>query len=358
MAQGAFNKNTHTPKGAWEFAGNGSVTVQSANGNQFLAITGNMEMRNVTLPGNITAGDSYAEDQCWRVTVTIPEMPSGSEIILMSYAGSKQEVADGGFQIKGGKVCYSTGATAQAYTELCDIAPGTYIFERDMDFNDPQNLLCSYRIYGTDGKQVAAAENIAIPTCTVVNTIKFITKKLDGTALLLDDYKIFLTGIATDFEIYDADLGIPLRGEDADTPHQGSVAYRLSWLNATDAQLTAGVIAAVYRGDALVEEKLVEKIAMLPGCDGVATGEVELSEGQTLKVYLKTSETGEFDLTKPADPNQPTEPTDPSQPSEPNQGDSQKGGISPLILAAIAAVVIIIAATVVILLPAKKKSDN
>ena len=49
-------------------------------------------------------------------------------------------------------------------------------------------------------------------------------------------------------------------------------------------------MAAIYENNALKEERVIKEVTMLPGCDGVETGIVEITDGQAVVVYLKTIE--------------------------------------------------------------------
>ena len=311
MSVGAFNRSSHSPKDTWDFSGTGAAAIEKIGNDQVLTLRGDITLYSKKLPGNITAGDSYAEDQCWQVTLTIPEgLPADAEITLLAYYSSSQSAADEGFKIAGGKVYYSTGTTAQEFKELCAITPGTYVLERTMDLNDPADFKSTYALYKSDGTKLASSGKVSIPTYTTIGSIRFGTGNLEQAAVQLDDYKIFLTGLTTDFMLFDAQLGMPISAQD--TPRDRSTAYRLSWLNATDKEVAAGVMAAIYRGETLVEEKVVKLITMAPGCDGVDTGEVALEDGQTLKVYLKTG-------SLPTPPNLPN-PLRPPNPPNPATG--------------------------------------
>ena len=63
----AFNGENAKDKQAWETTG--SVTVKSGA----LNLTGTATVKNVKLPKNITAGDSYAMQQAWEISVTLPK---------------------------------------------------------------------------------------------------------------------------------------------------------------------------------------------------------------------------------------------------------------------------------------------
>ena len=109
---GNFDYNTGNPVGAWEIKWNkkvGSTTkVITVNGNNVLAIDGDVTLKSIKLPENITAGDSYAKNQSWDATVTIPEnMPADAVVQILTYDGSGQPEEDGGFKVENGTVITS-----------------------------------------------------------------------------------------------------------------------------------------------------------------------------------------------------------------------------------------------------------
>jgi len=339
-ADGNFDYNSCDPIGAWEFKWNkktGSATTIVANGTgKALSVNGDVTLKSIKLPGNITAGDTYAKDQAWEITVTIPEgMAAEAVINLLGYTGASQKVDDGGFKIEGGKVYYAQlgeadeeGNATLEYKELASIAAGTYTFKRMVNFNDAENFTASYHVYGADGTALGSSKEVAVPTFKTITSINFVTKAADK-AILLDNYKITLTGKAADFELYDAKTGVPVK--DITAVRTASTAYRLSWLNATGNAETATVVAAIYQGDTLKEEKVIKEVQMNPGCDGVETGIVDLAEGQSVKVFLKTSYDGAAD-----------------------KGDG-KGGLNIGLIAIIAAAIVVVAAVVIALVATSPK---
>ena len=347
-ALGAFDFNTCTPANAWEFTWkkNSATTIEEVNGNKVLVFNGTSEARSKTLPGNITAGDTYAEDQAWMITVTIPEgLSAEAEITLLNYVGTKQKPTDGGFKIVGGKLYYGTvgtdaeGKVIQEFKEMCDIAPGTYIFRRDVNFNNSEKFLSTFAVYDATGNEIKTVANVVTPTFGTITTINFATKNANK-GVQMDNFTITLTGIATDFEIYNAKTGILLVGDEREAARDSATAYRLSWLNATAKEETATVVAAIYNGDTLVEEKVIKEVKMAPGYDGVETGIVDVAEGQTVKVYLKTT-------IKTAEENTGSE----------NEGENKtdKGGLSTGLIVLIAAAAVAVIGLVVVLLVTKPK---
>ena len=110
---------------------------------------------------------------------------------------------------------------------------------------------------------------------------------ITGEPVLLDNFKLYPAGVAADFELYDAASGVLVT--DMEQARAEDTAYRLSWMNATDAEKVYSVVAAYYNADGkLVSEQVVEEVRMAPGTDGVATAIVKNeTEGQKLLVYLR-----------------------------------------------------------------------
>lgn len=280
---GPFNHNTALPARAWEFTQGKKSAAQilDVEGNRLLAIYGDYSLRNVLLPRNVTAGDNYALRQIWSVAVTVAEDPA-AEIVLLDYAGKKQDIADGGFRITGGKLYYSENGE---YKELTTLSAGSYTLRREMDFSNGNAYVCKYLVYDAGGNLLQATENVPIPTCKLpVTSIGFACKNA-AEQVLLDDYTLWVAGAAADFSLFDAATGIEVA--DITQPRDRSTAYRLSWLNATEEASTKQVVAAVYAGDQQISETVVKQLQMAPGCDGVETGIVEVAQGQTVKVFLR-----------------------------------------------------------------------
>ena len=253
VAEGKYDYNNHEPLGAWEFTWKkgATTTIEKVGDNKVLSMNGTVELRSAKLPANVTAGDTYAEDQAWEITVTVPEgLSAEAQIVLMNYAGTKQKVKDGGFKIENGKLYYSTigtdeaGKNIQEYKELMDISAGTYTFKRAMDFNNAEAFSCDYTVCDASGNVLKSVKDVAVPVFTAITTINFSTKDTADKPVLLDNYKLTVTGTATDFELYDAELGTLVKDDVKDTPRDRSTAYRLSWMNATGTEQTATVMAA------------------------------------------------------------------------------------------------------------------
>ena len=194
-----------------------------------------------------------------------------------------------------------------------DIAPGTYTFKRVMNFHFDTANYSTYIVCDAAGKELKKVENVASPAFDYISTIGFGVADSDK-AVLVDDFKIYLTGTALDYSIYDAKTGQDAKLNET---RNKSTAYRLSWLNATAKEETATIKADITSGGKTTT-KIIKQIKMLPGTDGIDTGVVEIKEGETVKVYLDTS------VKAPTEPKPGT--TEPSEPqaTEPQQTEATK----------------------------------
>ena len=110
------------------------------------------------------------------------------------------------------------------------------------------------------------------------------------------------------------------------------------------------MVAAYYNGDKLVEEKVIQEIKMAPGADAVATGIVEVKDGQTVKVYARND-------------SQP-EPEGDTKPGTNTPGaTTEKSDDSILLIIVIAVAVVLLAGIVVAVVlltkkPGKKKKKS
>ena len=274
----AFTSSTALPKACWDVTG--TATIQTSGNTKVLKLSGDTVITNKKLPQNITAGDEYAKQQAWEVTFTLPEGDYGALTLLSTGE------TDGALKVEKGKVYYDEKGS---YKELegVTLSAGTYTVKREVDFRKSNAYTNSYTLYDAAGnvagqvKDVPMAADISLPVQTI-------SVKTVGAAngVLLDDYKLYPTGMNTVFELYETKFGQELT--DLTAKRTEETAYRLSWLNATDSDKHYSVVAAYYNGDTLVSEKVVETLTVTPGTDGVTTGVVEKgSDGQTLLVYLR-----------------------------------------------------------------------
>jgi len=292
------------PKASWQFkkSANSTAVVQDVSGNKVLALTGNYTMRNVHLPENMIAGDTYAENQAWEVTVTVPaNMAADAEVIVLNSIGQKPKSDDGGVKIVGGKLYYDK---AGEYVELEGIdlsAGGTVTIRREVNFTDAEALKCHYTVFDASGNVLGRVKDVPMVELRLpITTICIGVNKVEGDPVLFDNYKLYLTGVAADFELYDANTGLFI--DEIDKARDADTAYRVSWVNATGKEKTYSVVAAYYEGDKLVSEKVVQELKMAPGTDGVDTAIVENEEGKSLLVYLRNdspADTDEDDFVAP-----------------------------------------------------------
>ncbi len=290
-----YNFNTALPAACWEVkkVGDSSAIVQADPAdasNQVLALKGTYTLKNVKMPKNITAGDTYAENQAWEVQVTIPgDMAEDAELVLLNAGGAKKKTNDGGFKVIGTKVYYSQNGE---YAEMSGVKliPGSkYTFLRQVELLGEDACTSDYYVLDAAGKLLGSAKDIAMGTMEIpVASISMSCTGVTGEAVLLDNYKLYPTGVTAEFALYDAKTGMEVT--DPDTPRSGDTAYRLSWMNTTNTVKTYKVMAAYYQGDQLVEEKEIFQVQLSPNTEGVETGVVEAAEGQSIRIYLQSVE--------------------------------------------------------------------
>ena len=331
------------PVYCWEAkkVGSGTATViadPSNPDNKVLALTGGYSLKNVNLPQNVTAGDSYAENQAWEVEVTIPsDMAADAELVLLSASGNKKKAVDGGFKVVGNQVYYSQG---EEYVELSGVtltAGNKYRFVRDMDFNDADAFTCDYYVYDASGALLGSAKDVALAAIEIsVQGVEMSCTGVSGEAVLLDNFKLYPTKVGYDFELYVEKTGSKIT--DLDAKNESNVAYRFSWLNATNKEKTYSVMAAYYEGDKLVEEKVFKEVKLAANFEGLDYGVVEVPEGQTVKVYLRND--------NPADDDDTTGVT------------KKDSGVDPILFVLIGVVAVVVIAVVVALLLTGKKAPK
>lgn len=287
-----YSFKTALPANCWEArkVGNGSATVEADGENQVLALKGNYILRNVNMPKNITAGDSYANRQIWELEVTLPaDMAADAELVLLNASGDQKKNNDGGFKIVGDQLYYSENGE---YAPLSGVklTPGSkYRLVREMDFTAADACTSDYYVYSPEGKCLGSAEDVAVGELEIpVVGIGISCTGVAGEAVLLDNYKLYPTGVTAEFALYDAKTGMEVT--DPDTPRSADTAYRLSWMNTTNTAKTYKVMAAYYQGDQLVEEKEICQVQFSANAEGVETDVVEAAEGQSIRVYLQPVE--------------------------------------------------------------------
>ena len=264
-------KYSHT----WEVNGS-SATIQESKANakdKVLAIQGNMALRNIALPEYITAGDYYAKQQAWEISFSLSAIPSDSaEVRLLNASSGPGVNTDGGFRIYDGKLFYGKTSEYTAFENVTLTANTEYTLKRVLDFRTANAITCDYYVYDANGNLLDKAEDVAVDTMKLpVEKIGISTNDFGSNTIYLDDYKLYAAGITTDFEIYNADTGIMV--EDPTAARNGNTAYRLSWMNASNATTTYNVVANYSDGT----KEILKTIVMMPGYDAVDTGIVKVN---------------------------------------------------------------------------------
>jgi len=287
-----FDNTTAQYSHTWEFwlRDNALATIAADPANakdNVLAIQGNAYLSNVKLPQYITAGDTCAKQQVWEIAFKLPTLPTGdAEILLLNATSGSDKDTDGGFRIFDGKLYYGPTDNYMAF-ENATLAENTeYRLKRVLDFRNSTAYTCDYYVYDANGNLLDKAEDVAMPL------IKFPTEKIGisvanfGSNLLyVDDYKLYATGVAADLEVYNANTGIQL--DDPTVAFDGDVAYRLSWMNASQSTAVYNVIATYSDGTT----EIVKTITMAPGCDAVDTAIVKANgKSVTLSIEALTIE--------------------------------------------------------------------
>ena len=340
-----YNVSMVAPEGCWEVKKDktGTAKIAEVSGSKVLAMTGTYSLKLKDIVENVTAGDTYAENQAWEIDVTVPaNMAADAEIALLEIYGTKAKPEAGGFKIAGGKVYYDQ---AGEYVELAGVdvsAGGKFKLQRCVDFNNPEALTSDYAVYDAEGKLLAQVKDVPMPALKLpVEKIGFGVSKVEGDAVLVDNFKMYANGVAADFEVYDFETGI--QHTDLEKARDTDSAYRLSWMNGTAYEKVYSIVAAYYNGDTLVSEKVIEEIKMAPGTDAVVTGIVKVEDGQSVRLYARNDSQPE-----PEDDNNGT-------PGEEKPGDDTKGETPVVLIAVIAGAVVLIALIVVIIVVAGKK---
>lgn len=272
-AGSAFTSSAVQPAGSWNVSG--SAKIQTVGSGKALALTDDTILTSVKVPQNITAGDEYAKQQAWEVTVTLPEGNYG-DVTLLSCAEN-----DSGIKISGGKVYYADSQELSGVS----LSAGTYTVRREVDFRTAGAYISDYAVYDSDGKLLGEVKDVAMPSVNLPVTAITISCTGTSDAVLIDDYKLYPTGVTAVFELFDAVYGKELT--DTTAARTEDTAYRLSWLNATGYKQ----VAQVYNGSTLVEQ-----VEMAPGTDGVLTGVVEAGSG-TVALSVKMEIVGDADGT-------------------------------------------------------------
>ena len=340
-----YDITTAFPSGCWEVKKDktGVAKIAEVSGDKAIAMSGNYSLKLKSILKNITAGDTYAEDQVWEIDVTVPSnMAADAEIVLLDIYGSKAKPIVGGFKIAGGKLYYDNAGEYVEMTGVDVSAGGKFKLQRVVDFNNAESFTSDYTIFDASGKVLGQVKDVPMPTVELpVEKLGLTVSKVTGDAVLLDNFKLYANGLAADFELYDAKTGIEY--SDLETAKDKATAYRLSWKNGTAYEKVYSIVAAYYNGDKLVEEKVVKQIKMAPGTDSVDTGIVEVAEGQSVKIYARNDSQPEPEGKDPATGDDKTKP------------GSQNSEDSVLLIAIIGVGVILVAMIVVAIVVLGKK---
>lgn len=250
----SFNGNTANPKNCWNVEG--SAVVQEGINGQALALSDTTTVKCVTLPKNITAGDTYAKQQCWEAYVQIPDGFSGE---LQMFQCSEN---DGGMKISGNKLYYDEAGAYQEFAGV-ELPGGTYILQREVDFRVENAYTCTYRVSDLSGNVLAEKKDVAMKSFELPVLELAMSTVNASDAVLVDDFAMYPIGTSTGLRLYEADTGIELT--DITTARTKATGYRFSWLNATGDYKVAYVYDAATR-------VIIDKVEMAPGMDGVATG--------------------------------------------------------------------------------------
>ena len=339
-----YNYNNVNPVTSWLMKKDktSTATIQADKDNaenKVLALTGTHTLKNVIVTERITAGDTKAEDQGWEVTVTVPEkMADNAEVILLAvYDDETFKAIDGGFKIAKGKVYYANAENKYVELEGVDVSKGgKFTVRRLVDFNNAEAFVSDYEIYDAEGKLLGSIQDVPFAKAVTfpVEGIGIACSNIDGDPVLVDNYKLYITGVTTDLELYEKHIGMQI--EDLEKPTEQEVVARLSWMNATNDDKEYAVVAAYYNGETQETEKTIKKVTLAHGLDGEEIVEIPAMEGKSVRVYLK-------DITK-------AKPTD--------KGDTAGTGLSVgAIIAIVAAGVVVLAGAAVgtVLLLKKKK---
>ncbi len=279
-ATGNFTANDVLPDTFWDISG--SANIQANDSGKALALSGNASITNTKIVEKITAGDYYAKQQAWEVAVTLPSGNYG-DVKVLSAGGT-----DGGVKISGGKVYYDK---AGSYQELSGVSlsAGTYTVKREVDFRTAGGYKCSYTVFDASGNRLGGVDGVAMAITSVPVTTVSISTTGASSAVLIDDYKLYPTGVTTTLELYDAELGRALANPTA--ARTKDTAYRLSWMNASSQYKVARIYDAK-------SGSVIKTVEMAPGMDGVATGIVDANAGKSVIISVEVE-----DGTAPSRPN-------------------------------------------------------
>ena len=293
------NRYSHTWE-AW-IRDNSSATIEVSKDNaknKVLALSGNVFAGTVKIPTYIIAGDTYAKQQAWQISFSLDSLPSGNaEAKLLNASSGTGVNTDGGFRIYDGKLYYGPTDNYVAFENVTLAANTQYTVKRVLDMQTEGAFTCSYYVYDASGNLLDQAENVAMATLKLpVEKIELSVSEFGSNKLYLDNYKISVAGLQADFSLYNANTGMEV--EDAAAAQKTDTAYRLSWLNASDATKTYNIVATFSDGT----KEILKRVVMRPGCDAVETGIVKVADGKSVTITAEVTETSDSDIS--GDPSQ------------------------------------------------------
>jgi len=291
--------SVYRPDTYWVKSGDGTAAIVDNNGNKALTLTGTTTIKNGsgydasnqkpsnTIPAFVTAGDYFAKQQAWEVTVTMPSSFSGTTKLLGYSTGTD------GFQINSSgyvyyPYIYSSGSSGYfsriSSTKLT--AGQTYTFKRVIDFTAKT---CSYYVYNANGGLVMSATGKKILNVTTpVSKIYMSTSGVTGT-VTIDDYKLYPVGVTANMDLYEeltlsqfADyIGYVRKVTDTTAARTSKTFYRVSYMNAS-----TGYQKAILKNSET--GAVIEEVLMAPGDSGYFTGYVDATASAPVTFALTT----------------------------------------------------------------------
>lgn len=270
---GAFTTASVSPNTYWTV--DGTAEIRENAGSKAVALTGDTTLTSQKIPQLVTAGDEFAKQQAWEVTVTIPASNYG-EVKLLGCT------TDDGFKISGGNVYCYNGNGDQAKISGVTLSAGTYTFKREVNFTNNKS---SFYVYDADDTLLGS--RLDVNTKSVTLPVSTITLSTTGAvnAVLLDNFKLQAIGVQTVFELFDTEYGQEMPNTTTNITKE--VAYRVSWMNASD---KAQKVEVKKNG------QVIDTVTMAPGMDGVITGVVKAT--QAAPVTLTVSDPVETSISQ------------------------------------------------------------
>lgn len=305
-----FDSSTALPEACWNVSG--EAVVKNTGNGKALSISGATVIDNVQLPKNISAGDEYAKQQVWEVSFTLPEgLAANAELTLLDCSLDK----DVGVKISGGNVYYSQKGSYQQLGGV-SLSAGTYTLKRELDFRTAGSYTSSYAIYDANGTLLGEAKDVPMASVELpISSIRI--NCLNANApILIDNYKLYPTGVTTVFELFDGKTGAELADTTAALTKDSG--YRMSWMNASSDYKVAYIYDTATKN-------VIKKVEMAPGMDGFVTGELKIEGGKSMTLAVRVD-----DATAPTYPNYDTGKFDwapyADNPLSNMTGDSTVGG--------------------------------